>query len=60
MENEKKTEVNYEEMYRTMMQATEKALTILIDAQVKCEELYIRAGEKGNIIELGLWNDKGK
>lgn len=32
---------NYEEMYRTMMRATEEAIRIMIEAQRKCEEMYI-------------------
>lgn len=35
----------YKEMYLTMMRAAEKAITILIDAQQKCEEMYIEMGE---------------
>ena len=31
----------YREMYRVMAQAVENAVRILIDAQQKCEELYI-------------------
>lgn len=34
---------NYEEMYLIMMRATEKAMKDLIEAQKKCEELYIKA-----------------
>lgn len=32
---------NYEEMYHTMMRAAEEALRIMIEAQKKCEEMYI-------------------
>ena len=32
---------NYEEMYHTMMRAAEEALRIIIEAQKKCEEMYI-------------------
>lgn len=60
MEKDRESEIDYETMYQIMMKATEKALTILIEAQLKCEDLYIRAGEKGRIIELGLWSDKDK
>ncbi len=35
-----------------MVRATEKALDILIQAQRECEELYIRGGEQGKVIEL--------
>lgn len=31
----------YREMYRVMAQAVENAVRVLIDAQQKCEELYI-------------------
>lgn len=31
----------YQEMYRKMAQATEKAVRLLIEAQQICEELYI-------------------
>lgn len=37
--------VDYQEMYLTMMRATEQAIRILIEAQQKCEELYLSAGE---------------
>jgi len=33
---------NYKEMYLTMMRASEKAINILIEAQQKCEDMYIR------------------
>ena len=36
---------DYQQMYLTMMRATEKALNILIEAQQACEELYISAEE---------------
>ena len=48
MEND----VDYAEMYRRMMRATEKALRILIEAQQECEELYIRAGGNNAVIKL--------
>ena len=34
---------NYKDMYLTMMRATEDAIRILIEAQRKCEELYLTA-----------------
>lgn len=34
---------DYKEMYLTLFRATEKAANILIEAQQKCEELYISA-----------------
>lgn len=39
-------EPNYEEMYLTMVRASEKAMNIIIDAQRKCEELYLAAEEE--------------
>lgn len=35
----------YREMYLTMTRATEKAIRTLIDAQQKCEEMYIEMDE---------------
>lgn len=32
---------SYEEMYYTMMRATEETLRMIIEAQRKCEEMYI-------------------
>lgn len=32
---------DYKELYLEMVRGTEKAINILIDAQRKCEELYI-------------------
>ena len=34
---------DYQEMYLTMIRASEKAIRILIEAQQKCEELYLDA-----------------
>ena len=45
-------EVDYAELYRRMVQATEEAIDTLIAAQRACEELYIKAGEKGVVIEM--------
>ena len=36
---------DYQEMYLTMIRASEKAIRILIEAQQKCEELYLNAEE---------------
>ncbi len=38
---------DYKEMYLSMVRASEKAVRILIEAQQKCEELYLEA-EEGN------------
>ena len=34
---------DYKEMYLTMVRAAEKAINILIEAQRKCEDIYINA-----------------
>ena len=34
-------DADYKEMYLIMMRASEKAIRILIEAQQKCEELYL-------------------
>lgn len=34
---------DYQEMYEIMMRACEKAMNVLIEAQQKCEELYLDA-----------------
>lgn len=36
---------DYKEMYLKLFRATEKAMRILEDAQLECEELYISASE---------------
>ena len=36
---------DYEEMYLTLMRAAEGALDLLIDAQRKCEQIYIEDKE---------------
>ena len=33
----------YKEMYLTMAREVEKAVRVLIDAQQKCEEMYLQA-----------------
>lgn len=40
-----KKNVDYEKLYHIMMNASEDAMRILIEAQRKCEELYLEAGE---------------
>ena len=40
------TKVDYKEMYLTMVRATEKAMRILVEAQQKCEDMYIEAEEE--------------
>ena len=39
---------DYKEMYEPMVRASEKALNIIIDAQRKCEEVYLAAEEEEN------------
>ena len=36
---------DYKTMYYTMMQASEKAIRILIEAQRQCEEIYLNQTE---------------
>ncbi len=43
---------NYKEMYRELFIATTKAIDILVEAQKKCEDLYIEAGEKEKVISI--------
>ncbi len=37
---------NFEEMYCTMVRASEAAIKIIIEAQQKCEEMYISQPEQ--------------
>ena len=45
MGSEVKTMPDYKKMYLTLAQETEKAINILIDAQRKCEQMYIDSPE---------------
>ena len=45
-------DVNYKEMYLTMMRASEKAIRILIEAQQKCEEMYLEPKKKAPPIDF--------
>mgnify|MGYP001028296266 FL=1 len=36
---------DFEEMYYTLMRASEEVLRIMIEAQKKCEEMYVSNGE---------------
>ena len=36
---------DYKEMYLTMVRASEKAMNLLAEAQQKCEEMYLAAGD---------------
>ena len=38
---------DFEEMYYTLMRASEEALRIMIEAQKECEEMYVSNDEKG-------------
>lgn len=42
---------NYKEMYLTMVRASEDAINTLIEAQRRCEELYISSSEP----EIGVF-----
>ena len=37
---------DYKEMYFTMVRASEKAINTLVEAQRKCEELYLEGEEE--------------
>ncbi|MCI9456842.1 MAG: hypothetical protein HFE44_07685 [Oscillospiraceae bacterium] len=45
---------DYRELYLTMVRETEKAISILIDAQKKCEDLYINSQEP----EIKIFDNK--
>ena len=45
-------DADYKEMYLTMMRASEKAIRILIEAQQKCEELYLTPKKKTPMVEF--------
>ena len=38
---------DYQEMYLTLFRASEEAISLLIQAQRECEELYLSASERG-------------
>lgn len=37
---------DYQEMYLTMVRASEKAIDILVEAQQKCEEMYLEGEDE--------------
>lgn len=37
---------DYKEMYLTMVRASEKAIDALVEAQKKCEEMYLEGEEE--------------
>ncbi len=43
---------DYKEMYRELFIATTKAIELLVEAQKKCEDIYINAEDKENIIRI--------
>ena len=45
---------DYKEMYLIMMRAVEKAVNLLIEAQQKCEELYIAGTSQKTSLENTL------
>ena len=50
---------DYKEMYLKMLQASEQAVNILIEAQRECEELYISSPQQEpHAIPLPLENKK--
>jgi len=50
---------DYKEMYLKMLQASEQAVNILIEAQRECEELYISSPQpEPHAIPLPLENKK--
>ncbi|MBQ8587731.1 MAG: hypothetical protein IJ453_06560 [Oscillospiraceae bacterium] len=38
-------QIDYREMYYRMAKATERAIRLLVSAQLECEELYLKACE---------------
>lgn len=40
------TMTDYKEMYLTMIRASEKAINTLVEAQKKCEELYLEGEDE--------------
>lgn len=48
--------MNYKKMYHELFRATEKAINILIEAQQKCEDIYVDEAECV-VVEL-LGNEK--
>lgn len=43
---------DYKEMYREMFIAATKTIELLVEAQKKCEDIYINAEDKENIIRI--------
>ncbi len=45
---------DYKQMYLTLLDATEKAMELLIEAQQKCEELYVKnaGNQQGFVLEI--------
>ncbi len=41
------TDADYKQMYLIMFRASEEAISLLIQAQRECEELYLSASERG-------------
>ena len=50
---------DYKEMYLKLFRATEAAISILIEAQQQCEELYVNAGD-AEICDITSEEDKSK
>ncbi len=52
---------DYKELYLTMVRATEQAIDILIEAQRKCEDLYIDSPDAEiRLLERGLDKDPSR
>ena len=43
---------NYKEMYESLMMATEQAIRDLIQAQLLCEEMYLRSTDDEELDEV--------
>ena len=43
------TDPDYKQMYLIMFRASEEAISLLIQAQRECEELYLSASERGEL-----------
>ena len=47
---------NYKEMYLDLMRTAETAINLIIDAQRRCEELYIN-GDKDTVVQISRATD---
>ena len=51
-------EPDYKELYLKMVRASEKAIRILIEAQQKCEELYLASEDGIPAAEVQNYDEK--